>query len=1123
MLIDASDLTTAQVRSQYVTPLIHEILEKSDLINHAAILGIDGIGSDVVPPATDADAPSTSKQKDGVANDAAFGFTRCYAELIEEASALCAYMLPQEKTVVATVVTSCLLSFIIPQSHFQGFLRSYYDIASAETTPSATSSPVLLSLEERLVNATLSNHNDTSGGFPYSAARMRSLVVDDDELTSSSFLVQGLGSYLSSGMAFNSFSTKDSIETCNIEDDGDHGTSYNRVLFQAGVDLIQLLAMAICPNPPATSTPISLSMEADKGAGGELEADLSQLAHSTLPFSFQISYSDRLQLVLTCAEFAIPEIEDGTLDACFAAVLHQLQSSLFGFASYNAQSEKDAKVTYKSLANISMGKTPYIRFEFQRLLQACIESRSEYLTVAIGDYLADLTNRYNGSRYYADGAFVRFALGLLEKCISDRIQRGITDSKKSGHQLTNGREYKDLVEATGAKRQKTETNHSATSYHFVALLKATRPLFYFLLDSNGTSNKAKEMGMAEENGMGTEMGQVLATKTRLIRDVTLLLCYPSNLSVVKSAAQLLALALAYHGAYFTEKSNVKHLFRFTRQALDIASESADIVQAFRPLIITACRQSPTYAVSLLSYAVKTCSENKIMAWKIAALVSSACPSAAAKRLAELEGSAQISDKCCSDVLNDEIMAHLSCAMSSDTRASSEYIKHCVSLTEGVTDHWTMYKLVRCSFVTSNFGFAYHILNQQQLPQECAWQQNFLWLTVLSKVAHAEEILGGRGAVGIPDSLEVFNSGHSMLTSLAAIEQNSQSSYRMNHTFGFQLEFLHLRVEFLTLCMITRSLSSEIIVTGGNVSARSNLLRRNIPKCFGVLKTRYINIYQLYGLHFCQQTRSVLRTLIVMCQFMRDFVVVILSSKSNLKANNMRHGVVEQREMIEDCHPKGDTRFPICSLLTSLRVDLGNMEKSKHSDLLQTPEQFNILDAVIRCPLPFPACFFRVKSIPCSCVNLSASPGLLSKKQSAEDIGAELVDVTLGLPFELLLSGVVPDEFIRSANVDFSQVIAWKRIHYEGQLYEDDYAEDTRSANGNSEEMQLDLSMYNGDPCSTTLLPRGQFILPMICEPIVREGFYRVEVKLGCRDIRCGEWVIPTMNRLEVFLRVEEYQ
>jgi len=1072
--------------------------------------------------------------------------TKCYAELLEEASALCAYLTPPENAIVTTVASSCLLSFLIPHCHFQGFLRSYF-AASSKNPPSA-SKPDLSSLEERLVNATLSNQNHTSGGaFPYSASRMRSLVADDDGFTSSSFhrfLCQGLCPYLSCGMPFNLPSKE--VGSKNNTDDVD-AISVSAIMFQAGTDLIQLLAMAICPNPPSendlsTAMTTSLTTVVNKGTRVGFD-DVRQLANSILPFSFQLSYSDRFQLVRLCTELVIPEREESAFDAgyatglsskngrssdnrngaMFGTVICQLRLALFGFASYNAHSEKDAGISFKALANVALneGKSLSIQVEFQRLLQATIQARSEYLAFAIGGCLEELVTRYNGSRYYADGEFVRFALGLIGEIISDSIRMGMADSKKKDLGLTIGTTtYKVLMNENANKRQKTgsvlSTRGKYKPYHLVALLKVARPLFYFLLDSN-TAKKAKE-----EGGLVMEAAEHVA-KSQLVKDITLLLCYPSSLSVVQSASQALALALAYNGKYMSEKSSVKHLFRFTRQALDNASGAVDTVQALRTLVITASRQSRTFATSLLSYAVKCCSKNKRMAWKIATLVSFARPSVVSNRLAELEGCSQGSVELSGDIARDEIMTYLSCSLTYCTSASSAPTQRCISLAEGVKNHWSLFQLVRYSFVTSNFGFAHLILNQRQLPQNCSGKQNFMWLTILSKIARAEVILGNNGAIGLSDSLEAFHSCHSALSSLAASVPNNPSQKVELGKFGFQREFLQVRIEFLELCMITRSLCSEIVLTGGNVSSRSNLCRRNIPKSFGMLASSYIKIYQLHGLHYCQQTRSVLRTFIALSQIMKEFVEVLLYCESKPNANKKQQEVVDSCSL---CYPKGDERYSMGSLIKRLRVGVLEkiqVEKSKERTVLQAPELMNLLDILLRCPSPFPPGFFRVKSIPYSCVNLSADAGLLPKKQNDDHIsvdtnGAEYIELTPGLPFKLILSGTIPEEFIRSADVEFNQIISGKIFHYEGQLYEDDETEDTGVASGNA---RSNLPMLN-DPFSTTLQPNGQFVLPILCEPIMREGFYRIELKLGCRDVRCTEWSMPTLTPLEMILRVEDY-
>ncbi|KAL9185444.1 hypothetical protein ACHAXT_003221 [Thalassiosira profunda] len=1136
-MIDAGGLTTAEVRAQYVLPLIREMAKKSGLADR---LGADVSGASAssaqarAPPAGGVEVrtlfqeiAADCNQLGAVAeNDEAT--SRCYAELLEEASALCAYLTPQEAAFVSTIATSCLLAFLVPQCHFQGFLHSYY--------ASGASKAPLTSLDERLTNATLSNHNGASGGvFPYSASRMGSLVADDDLFIASSFrkfLVQGLGPFLSSGLAFGQYSKDDILSTDN---DAGLDISCDEILKRAGFDLVQLLAMAICPNPLAmessavssTNAPSSLSMEADKGAGGEQVEliEVGRLASSTRPFSFQLTYSDRLQLVRLCADLVVPEGEDGAAydvgggaeanstsigpsanenggkkNTLLSASLRQLRSSLFGFASYGAHAEEDAQIAYEALANVAIneGDIAAIQAEFQRLLEATLAARSGCLAEALGGCLAKMITRYNGSREYADGPFVRHVLGVLGECINENARMGMADPNRSDQLLASAKGYESLLEGTSAKRQKVEGTTSQPErckpYHLVALLKATEPLFYFILNSNN-------LGPTNEEGFLLET----KAKSQLIRDIAVLLCYPSSMAVVQSAAKCLALALSYHGKFVAEKSNVKYLFRLTKQALSDSSGSAEKVQALRPLIITASTQSASYAVSLLSFAISACPKSEV-AWKIASLLAFARPSVASERLAELKGSSQCFEQL-GESERDEIMTRLSCTMASYQNSSLEAMEELVSLTAKIDDHWTLYQLVRYSFGTSNFGFARRLLEGRRLPERCSTQQSFLWLSSLSKLARAEEILGIKGAVGISKSLEELNSCHSLLSSLAASSQK----------FGFQLEFVRVRIELLNLCMITRSLCSENILTGGSGSARSKLHHQTLSRNFGMLQSQCIDLYRLFGLHYCQQTRSALRTFIALCHLMSDVVDKMIAKPNGVKA---RPAMLEQ-EMSKDVSPKGDARYPITSLMAQIRS--GVLEKQAGDPLSQARELLSLLDVMVKCPLPFPRGFFRIKPIPSCVANLSVDPGLLPIEQ---ETGASSGDsseacVVPGIPFKLVVSGVVPEEFLRSADVEFSLAIAWMSVCFVGQLYEEEDAEDPQSTSGTGNEMAQEESTPDTDPASATMQPRGEFVLPIICDPIMREGCYRVEVTLGCRDVRCGEWLVPT-KKLNVRLRVEDY-
>ena len=734
-----------------------------------------------------------------------------------------AYMTSHEHTFITAYSSSCLLSFLIPQCNSLGFLHSYFDlplISSAATMftsskPTSIESPTLIPLEERLENAILSNHNYSSGGvFPYSAPRMRSLMDEnDDGFTSSSFrrfLIQGLSAYLSTGRAFMS---PPKVEESDTNDDDEVFPSYKTSL-SAGADLIQLLAMAICPNPPngemAEQSPKSLSMDAGKGAGDELHLQHisihlhnNQLANSTLPFSFQLAYADRLEVVQLCAaKLIIPEREDGALDAgdareyrkdglhsnsggtgsrrnnashIFDVALPHLRKSLFGFASYMAHSSRDAMLAYKALTNIAIhGQNILtVQYDFQRLLRICMESTSSKLTLSLGETVANLITRYNESRYYADGEFTRFSIGVLAKSISKMIAQYLeeptqgTPREEINEEENNDHTRNSPGEEAHTKRQKrtesseesltTHTAYTGTLNHFrlVALLTMIRPIFYFSLDNDPSKKRDRvdESGVEVNKVTGVEM----LTKAQLIRDVTMILSYAPDVKVVQTAADMLAFALAYNEKYICETSNLKHLFRCTWKVLSTQRTSTEpaklddlvIFYALKKLLVTASRRSKTFAFNLLICAIKACSGGTqsthffytTMVWKIASMVAYVHPSIVSNKLADLDriysGAAILSEE---DAIN-RINTHLSCALSSlNHHTSADTIQRCGSLAEHVTNHWDLFRIVRHAFATSNFGFARLILDQRL--RKCSRQQSFLWLKNLSKIADAEEMLIG---------------------------------------------------------------------------------------------------------------------------------------------------------------------------------------------------------------------------------------------------------------------------------------------------------------------------------------------------------------------------------------------
>ena len=974
-----------------------------------------------------------------------------HSKILEEASALSAYMNSQEQTLVATVASSALVSFLIPQCDYLNFLRSYYFTSTSgrAATSSEASAHHMDTLAERLTNAIILNQESTTKGggvFPYSASRMRPTTGDDnddDGFTTAyfyRFLHQGLASYLSCGMAL--YSSKTVIRK------------------QACEDMIRLISMAICP--------VQVGSDA-----------------SIMPFAFQLSHLDRFQLVRVCKELATTP--DATTHNNQSAVLKQLRESLFGFASYVAHSDKEAAAAYEALVHVSLRDESCIQFEFKRLLQTLVESKSSYIINSTCSCIQDiLLLKDKGKKT----KLFHFALRLLAKHFDAEIKNNTSSVSVSTSDTDNV-----------TKRQKLSPDN-CKPFRLIAILKAARVLFSSI--SSGALQKTAEGELDSES--------VATTKQMIQNAAVLLQCSldDDQLHIVQSASEFLAHVLSYETAYLTEKSNVKHIFTYVRQSLLSANnDKASIIDALKPVIVTCSRQSGTFAVSILSFAIKNYSAEEKFIWHLATYISIGNPLAVSKRLSELGEGSSIDE----DIATCKIRTILSSAGKADGASTSATFQRCLSLAESISDRWVLFKLVRVAFETSNFPFARTIL-EKRLLRGCSRQQSFMWLKALSKLSHGEEVLAMNGSKSITESLELLSSCNSLLTSLAALEQNGK--------FHFQLEFMRLRMDTLNLITITRSLCVETLMTEGISSGtnnRSNLFRKNITKSFGLLVSRYNKMYILWGLHRCQQTRSTLRTLQAMCQLLSEFTKLCAKETKNSKVT---------AGSTPTSLTKSDEKQSMNITLSKLRTKvLEQMKQSKQKDdsVSHASGLLLVLDAILKCKFPFPGGFFQIKPIPRARVNISADPNMLPKSLSQYDdhditvdtkSGSEIIDVVPGLATKVILSGVLPEKFITTVDVE---IIAWATFQYEGQLYEEDDAVDSDVSISNG--MTLNVGSASIEPVeTTTLLPGGKFIMHIPFEAL-QEGYYQVNIDLGCRDVRGGKWIIPTLSPLTVIFRVDD--
>jgi hypothetical protein len=968
-------------------------------------------------------------------------------------------MTGEEHAIIASIASSALVSFFIPQCDYLHFLHSYFTSSASATTPRETS---LDSLEERLTNAMLWNKDSTSQGgsaFPYSASRIRTVGGDNDDGFTTAyfyrFLHQGLSSYLSCGAIF-----------CL--------NNKTMIMKQAYEDLIQLIAMAISP---VTQQNVFES---------DLDLGPSSLKMSMLPFSFQLSHMDRLQLLRVCKNLStIPNAASNNDTA-----LRQLRESLFGFASYGAHSGEEAATAYEALANVLINEKDEscTHFEFQRLLQTLMQSNSSFIIKSIGLCLEETILKNKGDKTNLLRVALRsFANCLLEEINNTRDNENIMSSRST------------CITENAIKRQKRSPDN-CKPFRLVAILKAARIVF------SSISSRSEEAAFDS------------ATKQLMKKVPVLLQCSGDNqLDIFQSATEFLACALSHDPSYLSENSNVKHIFTNVRQSLFSVdkSKASSIIDALKSLIITCSRQSGTFAFSFLSFAVKNYATERKLIWKVATYIATGNPIVVTKRLSDF-GEGNSDDE---EIATFQIRTLLSCGYGKSFDASpSDTMRPCLTVAEIVRSKWVLFKLVRFASQMSNFSFARAIL-EKHLIRCTTRQQSFMWLNALSKMAHGEEVLARNGAKGITESLELLSSCNSLLTSLSAVEKNGN--------FNFQLEFVRLRLDTLNLIAITRSLCVEILMTEGASSRknnRSNLFRKNMEKSFGLLVSRYKKMFRLYGLHRCQQTRSTLRTLISMCQLLSEFAKQALVPES--KSSKTFTESTSSSSM-----PSCDQKQTMSITLSRLRTNV--LEKMKQSnekdDVASRASGFLlVIDAILKCNFPFPSGFFQVKPIHLAIVNISADPDMLSKTLPQNDVhddiavdaksGAEIIDVIPGLANKVILSGMLSEKFIQTANIPITEIIAWERLQYEGPLFEEDY---TAEIDGLTLKT-LEVPESGGEPtASTYLLPGGKFVISIPFEPLIQEGFYKVTIKLGCRDIRCGEWMVATTSPLEVIFRVDD--
>ena len=983
---------------------------------------------------------------------------RSWDMLLAEAATLLPFMSIQEYGVISRVAAVLFVGFLIPTSTGNDFFVRTAGLHSSDPHQSTSSLDQFIDmpLEERLEN---------SAQF-YAAGEFGEMDCCMDTHRE---------------MAFCTF-----LSSINVLLAG-------RPAHPMETDLLHLLAMAISPQPHKNLIGAWI--------GRDVPSRTKRLMACIHAHSFHVNYSHRLTLVkMVAEELVLPEFEErppyNNLDE---AVFH-LRAALHSFA-IGAQSKIDSHWARCALVNIAVHCDEMtVNEEWDALMNLVMCDYSECnckkppaaipesfcVYSARGRLIETFLCRYNKARHYADAAFSGRALCSLGSVIQSQITTMVDRSPRH-----------------------------VSSCLLASLLLAARSLFYFLPED--VTTKEDVLRVEDDNLSKKRHEMLLCNSIQLLH-------YP-DFHVAKAASSLLALAFAYNPKELSlgHCHAVKESIQMTLDTR-FENDDTDCAHHFRStenVIITLSRLSPTFASDMLEHLLERWENKGVVdkqgttpsaaVFRLLAAIATARPFAALKHRESIISLVKTT-------LNADCRSHLLVVIlafrqahlfaqdcGEDTRVATD------QLVSDISDSWIKYKIARHAMVTGNSSVAKRLF--QSIFSSTSSEASYLWMSALAKVAGAEEELSSKGSRGILSATPLLHSGLSYLISLAAMSRNTTSA---SHNFGFQIEYLQLRIDFLDCCASLRRLCREIRLSGTvpKGTVRTGLHLKNTLKLFHSLAARYRSLYRRYGLFLCQQSRTALRTCHAMCRWLgeagRKAFPEALSTKSEKGSDTV--------------WPHGDELHPLTLLLNKLNVIVVDPIDSSLEPQLRGAAIGEVLDAVLMAPFAIPRGFTSLKTMPKAslCLSVDASTVESDGPNLAEDATNDAqdeefaVDIYPGMTCTIIASGEIDPSVIRMADVSFSHALLWHELRFVAPL-EDEVLSEARAA-GNSD--QSSLRMGDTNPTASPLLPRGKFFVPIQCRSPSEEGIYAVDVKLGCRDVRCSEWEMPIDNHFRpIMLRV----
>jgi hypothetical protein len=426
------------------------------------------------------------------------------------------------------------------------------------------------------------------------------------------------------------------------------------------------------------------------------------------------------------------------------------------------------------------------------------------------------------------------------------------------------------------------------------------------------------------------------------------------------------------------------------------------------------------------------------------------------------------------------------------------------------------------------------------------------MSALYKIASAEAILSQKGALGIPTASTSLQLAVSYLQSLqsgcfGAIGDRNQSGGRFLYTF--QIRFILLRLDFIDLVTVIRQITREMRITsnGPGKYTRPYLHLTNALRGLVALSSRYEELQQMHGMVFTHQTQScyALRLLRDLSNFVSRagravFSDVLSGNNANSKSNKESTKATKD-DTIEKV--LSDPKHPLGGLMQRLYKLVVEPMDGSINPLIRASAMLELIDGIFMAPTPIPRDFvipkrtwyarLRIIDDPQQPFNVTGSDNSNNKSSDhPESSTTVIIEACPAICFTIYAFGNIPQQLLKQANIPTYTAVLWHRFIYCGSLNNDEEKAPTNEgdatgdnekeskSNATSEQLPTEtiaiplLEAYS--PKATKLAPSGDFYTSILCPPPRVEGWYKLEMRLGCRDITGNEWQIPVENATDKF-------